>query len=122
MLSIKVNAGIAMSALMILHAAPVGAAAFMTGTELLSFCKKETDPSRCTGYIEGVTDTYMRLMRLRGASDQKPCLPDEIGASELKGAVIQHLEKNPSEQLYEAGDAVLMTIFSNWPACKPGAQ
>jgi len=122
MLSIKVKTGIATGALIIFYAAPVGAAAFMTGAELLNHCKKETGIDLCTGYVEGVTDNYMRLMRLRGASDQKSCLPAEIESSQIVSATIQHLEENPSQQLYEAGDAVLMAIFSNWPACKPGAR
>lgn len=122
MFSMKMKAGMTVGALIVFCGTPVEAGAFKTGTELLNRCKDKAGIDFCTGYVEGVTDNYMRLMKLRGASDQKSCLPDGVESREIVNATIKYLEENSSMQLYEAGDAVLMGIFSNWPACKPGAE
>ena len=102
---------------------------FLTGTNLLAECERESDLV-CIGYLLGVADAILTTDRLAAAPARRDdpqatpeqrgvvltyCLPEGLGMTEMKEAVVLFLRANPAQLRRTASSLVRGALLDAYP-------
>jgi hypothetical protein len=87
-------------------------AEFFTGNQLLSRLNGDSlDRVQAIGYIQGVSDAYVRIVF---------CPPDNVTAGQLSDMIRNYLTNSPASR-HRTADALIAEAFAQvWPCAKRG--
>jgi Rap1a immunity proteins len=106
--------------LALLASAGAAQADFLSGSQLLAFCRSDqpTEHNLCTTYVVGATDLLTDLQPLM-TSGRKACLPTGVTSAALVNAVLAHAAAAPQDA-DSSGAALVYTSVASVFACGKG--
>ena len=89
---------------------------YLSGGEMLNYCRDANHREACTGFVMGVADTAAEVSA--AGSIVRPfrvCRPAEVSGSQARDVILQFLQAHPGELHYSAASLAIQALAAAWP-------